>query len=93
MYKVGDIVICKTFPKIVNDIVRDKDPNMTIGKSYEIIEIRDEHPTLNLQMLHIMGEKGLCWYWSDYFYNRAELRKFKLNKIWIKHKENITIVQ
>jgi hypothetical protein len=93
MYKVGDIVICKNFPRNVNGIDRDKDPNMTIGKPYIIIRIEDEHPKLDLQMLQILGEKGPAWYWSDYFYNKNELRKFKLDKIWMKHKENITIVR
>ena len=76
MWKIGDIVVCKTFPKMVN--------NITIGKSYEIIEIADEYPKLDLQILQIMGEKGPAWYWSDYFYSKSELRKHKLEKIWKK---------
>ncbi len=83
MFEVGDIVYCKTFPKIVNGVHRDKDPNMTIGESYKIIQI-DDRPSKNmgdLRMIQIMGEIGPCWYWSDYFYNTIELRILKLEKI------------
>lgn len=83
MYKVGDKIVCKSFPKNVNGIIRDKDPNMTIGQIYEIIEIRsDDWSNLQrLQMLRIMGELGPCWYWSDYFYNIKEMRKIKIERM------------
>jgi len=83
MFKVGDKVKCKSFPKIVNHIERDNDPNITVDKYYEIIQIdtREQNLPNNLRMLRIMGEQGPCWYWSHYFYNKTELRKQKIEKI------------
>lgn len=90
MFEIGNIVICKSFPKILNGVTRDKDPNMTIDKSYQIIEIHKERQFEELQMLRIMGEKGPAWYWSDYFYSKSEVRKIKLDKLWKrKHITNI----
>lgn len=85
MYEVGDIVVCKNFIRNHNGIERDSDPNMIIGKSYEIIQIDERrNQSWDLQMLRIRGEDGPAWYWSDYFYNKTELRKFKLEKICLK---------
>ncbi len=84
MFKVGDIVVCRDFPRNVNGIEKDSDPNITIDKSYIIVEIHNKYEHVDLQMLQIIGEKGLAWYWSDYFYSKLELRKQKLNKIYSK---------
>jgi hypothetical protein len=84
--KIGDKIVCK---KNFND-----DTNITINKSYKVIKISwpvyDEYHNYNdnekgLKMLTIMGNRGLCNYWSDYFYNIKEERKLKLYKIYQKN--------
>lgn len=81
--KVGDKLICKTFPRKCNRggyITRNED--MIIGKSYTILEIDDriinKYGTTELRMLSVMGP---CNYWSDYFYSEKECRKLKLKKL------------
>lgn len=84
-FKIGDKVVCKTFPKKVNGNIVNSDPNITIDNTYIITELGQ--PVMNkfgvtkLRMLTIMGENGLCSYWSDYFYDTTELRKIKIEKI------------
>lgn len=82
MSKVGDFIICKTFPNIVNDAEIKKDPNITIGKSYKILKINHDNGSTELKMLTIMGNCGECYYWSDYFYSEKESRKIKLEKLY-----------
>lgn len=79
-------VICKSFPKFKNDMIVTKDPNLTIGKSYDVIEIshyiHNKYGILTLKMFTIIGDQGThCHYWSDYFYSQEEIRKLKLEKI------------
>ena len=89
MLKIGNIVVCKSFLKNVNGVIRNYDPNITIGKSYIIVDMAvdmieiNKYGVTNLRMLQILGERGKCWYWSDYFYNIEELRKMKIEKLKI----------
>lgn len=87
--KIGDIVICKTFPKNFNGYIRDYDPNITIDKGYKILTIEefDHTPSTGLRMLLIIGNIDNCWYWSDYFYTKQEARKLKLKKMYDDNKE------
>ena len=89
MFKEGDIVVCKNVPITVNGIVVHSCSDIIIGNSYVIVKVGDsvsdylsnKYKKINLVMLQINGEKGSCWYWSDYFYNKEELRKIKIDKI------------
>jgi hypothetical protein len=75
-------LICKDFPRNINGII-DRDPNITIGKYYEVLSIEefDHTPSSKLKMLYIIGNIENGWYWSDYFYTEKELRKLKLKKL------------
>jgi len=85
--KIGDKVTCKTVTKNRNGFIVNNDPNITINKSYKIVKISKNMGSPDLKMLTIMGEKGLCNYWSDYFYTKQEERKLKLNKLSNVNKE------
>lgn len=76
MFKKGDIVVCKNVPINIDDIYL---VDMVIGNSYMVIDVIRNNS--NIQMLKIIGENGDNWYWSDYFYNKEELRKIKIDKI------------
>ena len=79
MFNVGDNVVCKSVPR---DIYVDDDcPHMKIGKSYEIVGVDMKNDELYL--IWIKGEIKTTWFWSNYFYNKTEIRKMKLKKMLI----------
>lgn len=90
IYKVGDKIICKSFPIYWNQtFLYDEDgnegPDMKKGETYEVIRA-DEDSRLNgvgepINMLQIVGKRGPAFFWSDYFYNIKETRKLKLQKL------------
>lgn len=84
MFKIGDKVVCKCFPKNKDDVTIDGCSDLIIGNYYLVVDANKRPITknLNIQMLGIMGErKQICWYWSDYFFSKNELRLLKLHKI------------
>jgi len=85
MRKIGDKVVCKSIITNINGIIRTEDPNITIGKTYLVIDVShqvsNKYGLTELVMLDIIGKNGKCSYWSDYFYSVKELRQLKLKKI------------
>lgn len=82
--KVGDSVVCKTFPNPVNGIYNysNSDGNITIHKIYKVTNISHISQPTGLCMLALVGDKGICaHYWSDYFYSLEESRLLKINKL------------
>ena len=92
---VGDIVVCKDFPRNSNDVIADRllnhsDSNIIIGNSYLVVGVSNHQPSTvisinypeGLCMLSIIGERGnICYYWSDYFYGKQEVRRMKMEKL------------
>lgn len=82
--KVGDNIVCKNFCKNHNGTQIYEDPNITINKSYKLLEIVEYNHSVStgLKMLTIIGNNDkICYYWNDYFYSKKQLRKLKLDKL------------
>ena len=79
--KVGDKVVCKTFPRKCTSLkCYTRNEDIIIGKSYTILRVVTNKYFAELRMLSILGER-ICNYWSDYFYTIHEYRKLKLEKL------------
>lgn len=86
MHKIGDRIICKDFPiRYKPDrTMYETHENLTIDKSYNVIEIKDVLIYDNITHYNIVfvGDSGRkCTFWCEYFYTKQEMRKQKLQTI------------
>ena len=77
MFKVGYKIVCVEVPYFTKPIVN----SLTIGKVYDILEIRRNHTDTGLTFFVIDDMNNTFGYSSERFVSIAEYRKRKLKKI------------